>query len=89
LLVQWPYVDEHGKHLVQREAIELKVWRDKRKDPLEEGLAQLDAYLDRLNLEHGVLVLFDRRSSARPVEERTQEHAATTPKHRPVRVLRA
>jgi len=89
LLVQWPYVDELGKRRVQREAIELKVWRDGRQDPLNEGLRQLDGYLDHVGLERGVLVLFDRRSSVAPVEARTHEQSAVTPKARPVRVLRA
>lgn len=30
-------------------------------DPVEDGLAQLDAYLDRLRPDHGTLVIFDRR----------------------------
>jgi hypothetical protein len=29
--------------------------------PLAEGLSQLDAYLGQLDLDHGVLVIFDRR----------------------------
>jgi len=89
LLVTWPFKDEAGKSQVQREAIELKVWRDGRKDPLTEGLTQLDRYLDRVGLDSGVLVLFDRRSQAVPIEERTREERAVTPKGRPVRVLRA
>lgn len=35
LLVTWPYVDADGVRRVQREAIELKVWRDGRKGPLD------------------------------------------------------
>jgi len=89
LLVTWPYTDTSGQRQVQREAIELKVWRDGRKDPLAEGLVQLDAYLDRVGLAHGVLVLFDRRSTAQPIEERTREESAVTAKGRPIRVLRA
>jgi len=89
LLVTWPYTDELGKALVQREVIELKVWRDDRKDPLNEGLTQLDRYLDRVGNEGGVLVLFDCRSTAAPIEERTYEEKHVTPKGRPIRVLRA
>ncbi|MBI2569481.1 MAG: ATP-binding protein [Candidatus Schekmanbacteria bacterium] len=54
----------------QREAFEIKVWRDKRADPQPEGLDQLADYLVRLGLEHGALLLFDRRSTAPPLAER-------------------
>lgn len=64
LLLTWPYADTAGKRQVQREAIELKVWRDGRKDPLAEGLIQIEHYLDKVGLDHGVLILFDRRSNA-------------------------
>lgn len=89
LLVTWPWTDQAGKRQIQREAIELKVWRDGRKDPLAEGLAQLDAYLERLALDAGVLVLFDRRADAPPIEARTRREEAVTPRGRAVRVLRA
>jgi hypothetical protein len=89
LLITWPNVDGDGKRQVQREAIELKVWRDGRKDPLDEGLRQLDEYLARVGLGEGVLVLFDRRSTAAELESRVHETAATTPSGRAVRVLRA
>ena len=61
LQLRWPYQDQHGQRQWQREAIELKVWRDKKPDPLDEGLRQLDEYLGQLDLDHGVLVIFDRR----------------------------
>jgi hypothetical protein len=89
LLIEWPFTDAHGKRQLQREAIELKVWRDKRKDPLTEGLVQLDEYLARVGLDAGVLVLFDRRRDAAPLEERVREEAAVTASGRAVRVLRA
>jgi hypothetical protein len=89
LLVSWPWVDADGKRQLQREALELKVWRDGRKDPLAEGLTQIDAYLSGLGLEEGVLVLFDQRASADPVEARTREEAAVTATGKRVRVLRA
>ena len=89
LLVSWPWTDSTGKRQLQREAIELKVWRDGRKDPLAEGLRQLDAYLDRVGLAEGVLVLFDRRTDAPPLEARVREEAATTATGKAVRVLRA
>jgi hypothetical protein len=85
LLLAWPFTDAAGKRQMQREAIELKVWRDGRKDPLAEGLTQLD----RVRLDRGVLVLFDRRTNALPIEERTREESATSPKGRAIRILRA
>ena len=45
-------------------AIEVKVWRDKRPDPLIDGMEQIERYLARLNLPNGFLVLFDQRTSA-------------------------
>jgi hypothetical protein len=70
-------------------ALELKVWRDGEKDPLVEGLAQLDSYLAGLGLDSGWLVIFDRRSGQPPIAERTRAAAATTPAGRRVTVLRA
>ena len=89
LLLTWPWTDASGNQQIQREALELKVWRDGRKDPLAEGLRQLDGYLDSLGLDTGVLVLFDRRKDALPLEDRVREEQATSPKGRPIRVLRA
>ncbi len=62
LLVRWPYTDSGGEREWQREVLELKVWRDKKPDPLGQGLSQLDEYLQRLELDHGYLVIFDRRN---------------------------
>jgi hypothetical protein len=62
LQLRWPYQDERGQRQWQREAIEIKVWRDKKPDPLDEGLRQLDEYLGQLDLDRGVLVIFDRRT---------------------------
>ncbi len=78
-----------GIRRLQRTAIELKVWRDGRQDPLEQGLTQLDGYLERLSLDEGVLVLFDRRSDAVPLTERTRFEDNRTPSGRAVTVLRA
>jgi hypothetical protein len=89
LLVSWPWVDAEGKKQLQREALELKVWREGRKDPLAEGLKQIDAYLTGLGLEEGVLVLFDQRAAAAPVEDRTREESAETATGKRIRVLRA
>lgn len=89
LLVRWPYSDTGGKRAWQREAVELKVWHKGESDPLTKGLAQLDGYLDRLNLDTGVLVIFDRRPDAVSITERTRFDQATSPAGRPITVLRA
>jgi type II secretory pathway predicted ATPase ExeA len=65
LCVRWPHPGG-----AQRWAIELKVWREGRPDPLAEGLDQLTGYLARLGLGQGILVLFDSRTQASPVPER-------------------
>lgn len=89
LLIRWPYPDADGARRWQREAIELKVWRPGRADPLPEGLRQLDGYLDRLGLDHGTLVVFDRRPDAPPITERTRFSRERSPAGRTVTVLRA
>jgi hypothetical protein len=85
LLVRWPLPGGD----TQRAALELKVWAEGRPDPLAEGLLQLDAYLERLSLGEGTLVVFDRRSAARDVSGRTRFEDAVTVSGRVVRVLRA
>jgi hypothetical protein len=67
LLVEWPYSGG-----VQREVLELKVWRDGKGDPLAQALGQLGGYLDTVALDHGALLIFDRRQEAPPVEERSE-----------------
>lgn len=57
LRVTWPLPDRTE----QWEAVELKVRRPGRPDPIPQGLAQLDGYLDRLGLDRGTLVVFDQR----------------------------
>ena len=89
LLLRWPCDAADGTRRLQRAAIELKVWRDGRPDPVTQGLAQLDGYLERLGLDDGVLVLFDRRAEAAPIAQRTRFEAATTPSGRAVTLLRA
>ena len=69
--------------------IELKVWRDGEEDPLAEGLAQLDAYLDGLGLPSGWLVIFDRRSGQPPIAKRTTAEPAATPAGRTITLIRA
>jgi type II secretory pathway predicted ATPase ExeA len=73
----------------ERLAIELKVWRTRRSDPLHEGLAQLDGYLARLGLATGWLIIFDRRAGQPPIAERTGTEEAMTPAGRIVTVIRA
>ena len=89
LCVRFPHLDVAGKRAWQREALEIKVWSRGRVDPLAKGLAQLETYLDRLGLDHGVLAIFDRRPSAPSIEERTRFEEAHTEKGYPVTVLRA
>lgn len=85
LLIRKPY----GDGQLQREAMELKVWRPGRVDPLAEGLAQLDGYLEQFGLDSGTLVIFDRRPEAPSIGQRTAFTAAATPSGRAVTLLRA
>ncbi len=91
LLVRWPIPSADGKRTVQRFAFELKVWRDrdKRRDPVAQGLTQLDDYLASLDLDEGTLVVFDARSTAPPIEDRTRFEELATPSGRKVTLLRA
>ncbi len=68
-------------------AMELKVWREGRPDPLKAGLEQLDRYLTGLALDSGWLVIFDRRSDLLPLAKRTKTEAATTPSGKSVQVF--
>jgi hypothetical protein len=70
-------------------AIELKVWRDGRKDPLAEALEQLDEYLAGIGLPRGWLIIFDRRSGLPPIAERTSREDHKTPGGRDAIVIRA
>jgi len=67
LLVKWPYTVD-GKRLMQREAIELKVWR--KANPVKQGLKQLNGYLDRLSMDRGTLIIFNQRKRFLPFQER-------------------
>ncbi|MQY25625.1 ATP-binding protein [Nocardia aurantia] len=89
LLVRQAYTAADGHRAWQREALELKVRHDGDEDPLIEGLGQLDAYLDRLDLATGVLAIFDRRASAPPLPVRTAFSEAVSPGGRTITVLRA
>jgi len=68
--------------------MELKVWRDGKKDPLHEGLEQLDRYLSGLSLDAGWLVIFDRRSGLPPISDRTTTEKAVSPDGRNIIVIR-
>jgi hypothetical protein len=74
---------------LDRLAIEMKVWRDGRSDPLAEGLEQIDEYLSGLSLSSGWLVIFDQRSGITPIAERTSASQVTSPSGRRVTVIRA
>jgi hypothetical protein len=67
--------------------MELKVWREGRPDPREEGLQQLDNYLNGLGLERGWLVIFDQREGLPEISERTRVETALTPQGKPVTVI--
>ncbi|PZU92102.1 MAG: polyketide biosynthesis operon protein CyrO [Pseudanabaena sp.] len=69
-------------------AMELKVWRDRKPDPLNEGLKQLDKYLSGLNLDTGWLVIFDRREDLPPLSDRTITERAVSPAGRDITVIR-
>lgn len=70
-------------------AMELKVWRDQRPDPLKVGLEQLDKYLTGLALDTGWLVIFDQRSRQPPIAERTTTETVVSPGGRDIIVVRA
>lgn len=69
--------------------IELKVWREKKRDPQTEGIEQLESYLGRLGLDFGWLFVFDRRKNALPMEERLSTQVVVTENQRAITVIRA
>ena len=69
--------------------IELKVWREKKRDPQSEGIEQLESYLGRLGLDFGWLLVFDRRKNALPMEERLSTQVVVTENQRRITVIRA
>ena len=85
LCIRWRVRDEE-----QVVAVELKVWRDKQGDPLQEGLAQLEGYLGRLGLTEEFLVIFDRRRAADevPWDERPRRENEALAGGKRVKVLR-
>lgn len=71
-------------------AIEIKVWRnDGDSDPLDDGLEQIDEYLDGVHLATGWLMIFDRRPSAPKLKERLGASKAKTPSGKEITVVRA
>lgn len=84
-------MDLYLQYGATRLAIELKVWRDKDKkpDPLKQGLEQLDDYLNGLSLATGWLVIFDQRDGLPPISERTTTEQAVSPAGREIIVIRA
>ncbi|MDJ0734291.1 MAG: AAA-like domain-containing protein [Nostocaceae cyanobacterium] len=69
--------------------IELKVWREKKRDPQTEGIEQLESYLARLGLNQGWLFVFDRRKGSLPIEERLSTQIVNTENQRAITVIRA
>ncbi len=77
--------------------IEIKVWRDKKADPVVKGLEQLEGYLKRIGPAEGWLVIFDRRrrkrsyrrKNALELEERLGETKMQTSTGQMVTVIRA
>ena len=68
--------------------MELKVWKPGKKDPLPQGLQQLDKYLAGLGLDTGWLVIFDRRPDLLPIEDRTTTEEVISPGGRAIVVIR-
>ena len=68
--------------------MELKVWRDRKPDPIKKGLPQIDRYLAGLGLDEGWLVIFDRRSDLVPIEDRTTTETAVTSEGRTITIIR-
>ena len=80
-------------------AMELKVWRNGRPDPLTVGLKQLDEYMDGLSydplkereadVDTGWLVIFDQRSEQPDISERTTSETIETSAGRSITLIRA
>ncbi|MDH6105970.1 ATP-binding protein, partial [Anabaenopsis tanganyikae CS-531] len=68
--------------------MELKVWKQGKPDPLQQGLIQLDKYLSGLNLDRGWLVIFDRRPDLPPISDRTTTEITQSPQGRNITVIR-
>jgi hypothetical protein len=53
------------------------------------GLKQIDAYLDKLKLDTGILIIFDRRKNAKSVHKRLKLKQQKTPGKKTITLLRA
>lgn len=69
--------------------MEVKVWRDGDGDPRDEGLLQLDRYLQGLGVATGWLVIFDQQRGLPPIAERTAAEDVATVGGRTVTMIRA
>jgi hypothetical protein len=69
--------------------IEIKVWRDRKADPIVKGLEQLEGYLNRMGTAQGWLVIFDRRTNAVELEERLSTSIELISNGQTVTVIRA
>ncbi len=70
-------------------AMVVKVRRDREPDPVPEGIEQVEDALDRLGIDVGWLVIFDRRPGLPPVSQRLASSKETTEDGREVVVIRA
>ncbi|MBO2455596.1 hypothetical protein J4573_51575 [Actinomadura barringtoniae] len=89
LTIRKRYTDDAGKPAIQWSAFELKVRTDDSGDQIKPELDQLDAYLDRLCLDTGTLVVFDRRGDAPPITARTDIDTAISPAGRTITLIHA
>jgi hypothetical protein len=85
--LRWPYTTPDGVHHLQREGFEIKAWRTNRANPQPSALRQLDRYLDRLQLDTGVLAIFDQRRGAPSIDLRTGLSTVTSPAGRTITLL--
>lgn len=89
LLLRWPFEGTFGERAWQKEGVVITNWETGRPDPLSEALPQTERYLDNHKLDHGALVIFDRRDDAPTVTTRTGFKKIKTPAGRIIVVLRA
>jgi hypothetical protein len=69
--------------------MEVKVWRDGERDPLEEGLEQVERYMVGLGVTTGWLIMFDQRRGRPPIAQRTTAEVVTTAEGKTVTAIRA
>lgn len=69
--------------------MEVKVWRDGERDPLEEGLEQVERYMVGLGVTTGWLIMFDQRRGRPPIAQRTTAEVVTPAEGKTVTVIRA